>query len=583
MIPNVTRGDRMSGLIGYLVGPGRHNEHTEPHLVEGDAWLMAWHSGDSLDGKGAQEIARHLDAPRRRNGVEVPHGHVWHCSLSLRPDEAPLTDDRWASIAREFVAAMEFDDCQGTREPCRWVAIHHGTSRGGNDHIHIAVDLVRPDGTRADVFRDFSRAQTACRALEKRWGLEQLESVEQRRSTRGVKAGEIEAQARRVARAKWGRRDDVAQGSEPAWDRLDSDRRRLLIQAEMHQAEARRDLADTVRAAAISSDEEASFVRALRRSGVLVHPRFVDGRRDVVAGYSVALRPVAGERPIWYGGGKLAHDLTLTRLRSGWPDTPQSASDAVQEWTRAQDHKATSGARVPMTPQQWRQCSAEVASLTERLRRVPYGDRQVWAATSGQVAGVLASWSQIAENGRGPLGRAAGVVARSAETWEPSGPGLPRSRSTMSGFALAMAGAAAGGQGRIAQVAMIRQIIAMMVALAEVARAQQQARQALAIEASLREELVPLCAGPVVHEAPNVVLEPHEKSTSPEVQAAEQRMRAATTESAMPSQPAEPGLPSVARLAFAQPATEAAHPPHRERQGRQVPPQQQQDRETERG
>ena len=36
MMPNVTRGDRMAGLVSYLVGGGRHNEHTEPHLVAGD-------------------------------------------------------------------------------------------------------------------------------------------------------------------------------------------------------------------------------------------------------------------------------------------------------------------------------------------------------------------------------------------------------------------------------------------------------------------------------------------------------------------------------------------------------------------
>lgn len=589
MIPNITRGERMSGLIGYLVGSGRHNEHTEPHLVEGDAWLMAWHSGDSLDAHAAQEIARHLDAPKRRNDVDVPRGHVWHCSLSLRPDEPALTDEQWAGIAREFIAAMEFDDCEGTREPCRWAAIHHGTSRGGNDHIHIAVDLVRPDGTKANVFRDFSRSQAACRALEKRWGLEQLESVQQQRSTRGVKAGEIEAQARRVARAKWRRRDDVQSGAEPAWDKLDAGRRASLVGAEMHQAEARRDLAVTVRSAAATSPDEASFVRGLRRSGVLVHPRFADGRRDVVTGYSVALRPVAGERPIWYGGGKLAHDLTLVRLRAGWPDTPESASAAVSEWARARSHKHTQGPHRPtLTPQQRQQCGEDVARLTDRLRLVPHGDSQTWTATSGQVAGVLAAWSQAAEGGRGPLGRAAGVVSRSAQTWEPSGPGLTGSKPTVSGFALAMAGAVRGGQGQIAEIALIRQIMAMMVALAAAARAQQQARQAIAIEASLRDDLAPLCE---VQAAPQPTVEMvapqmREVSPTPEIQDAERRIQAANPEPVMPSQPGgSEGPVSLARLAFARPATEAARPPHPTRSGRPAPtaPDQRRDQENERG
>ena len=40
-------------------------------------------------------------------------------------------------------------------------------------------------------------------------------------------------------------------------------------------------------------------------------------------------RPAAGERPIWYGGGNIARDLTLPRLRDGWPDTPTGASEAA--------------------------------------------------------------------------------------------------------------------------------------------------------------------------------------------------------------------------------------------------------------
>ena len=33
------------------------------------------------------------------------------------------------------------------------VAVRHGVSRAGNDHIHIAVNLVREDGTKASVWR----------------------------------------------------------------------------------------------------------------------------------------------------------------------------------------------------------------------------------------------------------------------------------------------------------------------------------------------------------------------------------------------------------------------------------------------
>ena len=122
MMPNVTRGDRMPGLVSYLVGGGRHNEHTEPHLVAGDHALMAWYDDAELSGDNANAIARHLDRPRTAMGVEVKGGHVWHASLSLRAEEGIRTDQEWATIAQDFVTAMEFDDNDGTKAPCRWVA-----------------------------------------------------------------------------------------------------------------------------------------------------------------------------------------------------------------------------------------------------------------------------------------------------------------------------------------------------------------------------------------------------------------------------------------------------------------------------
>ena len=56
----------------------------------------------------------------------------------------------------------------------RWAAIRHGVSKNGNDHIHLAVNLVHEDGSIADVFRDWKRAQAACRELEIQHGLRQL-------------------------------------------------------------------------------------------------------------------------------------------------------------------------------------------------------------------------------------------------------------------------------------------------------------------------------------------------------------------------------------------------------------------------
>ena len=145
-MPNVTRGDRMGGLLSYLAGPGRSNEHTEPHLVTGDEPVMAWHDDAELDRATALDVAKYLDKPRTALGVEVAGGSVWHCSLSLRAEEGQLDDGAWADISRDFVERMGFTETSG-KAPCRWVAVRHGLSAAGNDHVHLVVSLVREDGT----------------------------------------------------------------------------------------------------------------------------------------------------------------------------------------------------------------------------------------------------------------------------------------------------------------------------------------------------------------------------------------------------------------------------------------------------
>lgn len=177
MMPNIVRGDRMAGLVTYLVSEGRHNEHEEPHLVAGDDALLSWHGEAELSRESGMEIARHLDRPHKAFDTEISGGYVWHCSLSLRAEEGKLTDAKWGEISRDFMKLMDLDDHEGTKAPTRWAAFRHGVSQNGNDHIHIAVNLVREDGTKANVHNDFHRAQKAARALESKYGLEELESV----------------------------------------------------------------------------------------------------------------------------------------------------------------------------------------------------------------------------------------------------------------------------------------------------------------------------------------------------------------------------------------------------------------------
>lgn len=492
MMPNVVRGHRMAGLMTYLVGPGRHNEHTEPHLVAGDGALMAWYDDNELGRDSALAIARHLDKPRAAYEVEVKGGHVWHCSLSLRADEGTLTDGDWGKIARDFIAAMEFDDNQGTKAPCRWVAVRHGVSTNGNDHIHIAVNLVREDGTKASVHNDFRRAQAAARALETKYGLEELESVRAERATRGYDPAEREAQARARARAKYERARTKMDAGTPPWERLDGMERQARIAAELRTDQPRYLLSLKVRGCATASRSEAEFVRRLRREGLLVRPRYAEGRTDVITGYSVAERPEAGERPIWYGGGQLGRDLSLPRLRDGWEDTPTGAMDAAAEWNAAKRGRrvvAPGREATEPTARQWVQQQERLSKLVDRLSEVPVEDRDTWATVARQTAGALAAWSNATEETPGDLAAAAEALSRSAQTYRRTVRPEKARTIAISGAAMLLASAARGGQGTVAQAVMLRQLIRLSERVADAAVAARDARQARLISEDVRARL----------------------------------------------------------------------------------------------
>ena len=74
MIPNITRGSRMCGLMVYLASTDANttkNAHQDPHLVAGEAAIMAWSDDGVLDREDALAIAKHLDRPRKMFGVPV--------------------------------------------------------------------------------------------------------------------------------------------------------------------------------------------------------------------------------------------------------------------------------------------------------------------------------------------------------------------------------------------------------------------------------------------------------------------------------------------------------------------------------
>jgi hypothetical protein len=425
VIPNITRGANTRGVLLYLVGPGKREEHEEPHLVAGSPEALLT-TGDRVLGQDdAAGLARFLDEPRHEFGTRVRiaerdsdgrvvgtrDAHVWHCSLSLHPEEPALSDERWGEICDEFVARMGFAGAEA-RAQCRWVAVRHGESTGGSDHAHLVLALVAEDGARASVHYDQPRAQNAARALEERFGLRRLEARARGTGSRGVRAGERMADARRD-------RDHGAGGHDP-------------------ERGSRQTLERIVRGCATASRNETEFVRALREQNVRVRPRYAEGGRTAVVGYSVRLPgPDSGpSRAIWFGGSRLARDLTLPSLRLGWQQSASEQAAAVKQWstwtssrprTRDERHAELEDRAV-----RWHQCVNDIDRLRRQLRGAD-NDPPGVARVAREGAGILAAWSVALEaNDPGALARASRQLARSAElrAHRRLPPARPRPRSS---------------------------------------------------------------------------------------------------------------------------------------------------------
>jgi len=183
----------------------------------------------------------------------------------------------------------------------RWIAIRHGP-----DHIHLVAMLARQDRTRPRVWNERYRVRDACLAAEERYGL---------RST----APADRTAARQPSRAETGKAERHGR-DEPT---------RLTLRRH-------------VSTAAASAGSITEFFAKLEQAEVLVRKRYSVTNPGQVTGYAVALpgdTTKTGE-PVWYGGGKLAADLSWPRLAQRWtrparPGSPLNAAEADAMWEYA--------------------------------------------------------------------------------------------------------------------------------------------------------------------------------------------------------------------------------------------------------
>ena len=161
------RGERVAGLVYYLFGPGRREEHTDPHLIAG--WRHAAELEPPLRPDGRRDFRRLCGLLEQPHAALGPRGFarpVWHCAVRAAPQDRLLSDKEWAQIAGDVMhrTGLALHGQEG--DAVRWVAVRHG-----GDHIHIVAMLARQDGGKPRLSNERYRVREACRAAEERYGL----------------------------------------------------------------------------------------------------------------------------------------------------------------------------------------------------------------------------------------------------------------------------------------------------------------------------------------------------------------------------------------------------------------------------
>jgi hypothetical protein len=537
VIGKVLRGTNARRLLYYLYGPGKANEHTDPHLVAGFADPAELEperrpSGvpdlRRLAGLLAQPLAA-LAGP----GYDKP---VWHCSVRTAPEDRVLPDAEWAQVAVRIMhrtgLAPEGDDLG-----VRWVAVRHAA-----DHIHLVATLARQDGTRPKVWNDFYRVREACQEAERRFGLRRTAPADRTAARRATRA-----ETEQAARRGWGeppraslRREVCTAAAAAATEQeffthlrqagvlvrlrhsitnpdevtgyavglprhtardggliwygggklapdltLPKLRSRWASPAgpgpadgtRLPAAAARAMLRSMVTRAAGHAPDESSFFARLRECGVLVRLRFSQTDPGQVTGYAVMLPGHTGPdgAPAWYGGGRLAAGLTLPRLRDRWSRGRGSSAE----------HLGTFRFTVPERDAIYAHASRQAAAAVEHIRRCAHGDPAAAADAAWAAADTLHVAARALRSRE--LRRAADAYDRAARAPHGRLPRRSRDGDRLRRIArlIALVGQVTG-DGTLTAIALVADLVALAAAVAELRQAQQHAAQSAAAHAAAR-------------------------------------------------------------------------------------------------
>ena len=348
---------------------------------------------------------------------------VWHCSMRAAPGDKMLSDDEWAQIACDMMNRTGLSPYGQEDDAVRWVAIRHG-----DDHIHVVAMLARQDRRRPRLDFERYRVRESCRAAEERYGL--------RRTAPGDRTA-----ARRPSRAE----------SEKAARRGLDEPPRVMLRRH-------------VSTAAAGAGSEQEFCARLAQAGVMVRPRLSARNPGQVTGYAVALPGDTAKNggPVWYGGGKLAADLTWPKICQRW----NHAGSIPRERFTPAEHNAI-----------WEHAARAAGDAAAQIRLHAESDPTAaadaaWAAGDTLHVAAAALGSRILRQAADAYDRAARAPYGRIPRPSPAGNRLRQAARLISAFAFV------SSDRSLSWIALITRLAALAEAVSVLRQSQHRAAQA---------------------------------------------------------------------------------------------------------
>ncbi|HEX9108399.1 MAG TPA: hypothetical protein VF832_14245, partial [Longimicrobiales bacterium] len=225
------------------------------------------------------------------------------------------------------------------------------------------------------------------------------------------------------------------------------------------------------------------FFARLASAGIEVRRRYSQLNPGQVTGYAVALLgDVARDGTlIWFGGGKLAADLTLPALRRRWGDPA----------VRGHAGRLTAAERSTV----WQQAADAAERANQHIRSMAGSDPAAaqdaaWAAADTLHAAAAALRSRVIREAATAYDRASRAPYRRLPARSRSGSGLRRAARLLSATGLVT------GDPGLAQLALIPRLAALAESVAVLRDAEGRAAQAAAARAAAERLRAPAVTRP---------------------------------------------------------------------------------------